>query len=202
MTAQEASEQATADVQTTSSEEGQESFAPIATGSVAPKQATDIPQESPEEESVESKPAVPEKLDPKDKRKSDKEWQEMKEKAKEADDTRARLEALERTNARLKFERDNPLALEHQEALDKLDADPRWKEISWEERLQFVSKTDASRVSRDMQEQAAASRGSVAPSSSTTPKKQEITEEQIKEGAAWFGSEEKARALHQKYFGS
>jgi len=192
MTAQEASDQAALAGDDQTSLEGQTAAGVLSVGEVTkPAEAT--------EHAGESKPVVPEKLEPKDKRKSDKEWQEAQEKAKKAEEYEDRLTKQDREISRLRFERDNPIALDYTEELDKLDKDPRWKEITWEERLSFVRKEEPSKVRQDMKDQAAASQGSISAPSETQKVNEGISPSLLKEGESWFGSEEKARKAYEKY---
>ena len=152
------------------------------------------PQEEPKA------PVVPETLDPKDKRKSDAEWQKAQETKleakKEASDLEQKLNATQRELERIRFERDNPIALEYKEQLDAMDKDPRWAPFTWQERLDHVHKPDMSAVRRDQLNQAAKSSGSVmSQGKAQAPQGNDMPFD----AALWWGSPEKARKAYEKY---
>ena len=156
--------------------------------------ATEAKAEEPKEE--QKAPVVPETLDPKDKRKSDAEWQKAQEAKKEASSIEKKLEATQRELERIRFERDFPIALEYKEQLDAMDKDPRWAPFTWQERLDHVHKPDMSSVRKDQLNQAAKSSGSVmSQGKAQAPQGNDMPFD----AALWWGSPEKARKAYEKY---
>lgn len=191
MTADTASEQGvleTRDVPTL--ESGQLPDGVLAVAPITQPQTPDTTEE-PEEA------PVPEQLEPKDKRKSDKEWQEAQEKAKDAEKLAEQLAKTNRRLERLEFEKQFPVAEQYKDKLDAMEKDPRFAPFSWEERLQFIHKADTTQVKKDMASQVAKTEGSVMGSARPSPGQEPII---VPDSAAtWFGSREEAEKLYRKY---
>lgn len=195
MTAETASEQAAQAGDVPTSQDGQLPDGVLATHSFS--QAPDTTEETPKVEEQEKPEVVPETLDPKDKRKSDKEWQEAQETKKVVPKLEEKVEILSKEIERMKFEKDHPIIKDYAEEWEKMNTDPRFDAFTNEEKLAFIHKPDMSTVKKDLSNQAARTEGTVMGSGRPAPVQESVI---IPESAiAWFGSEKEARKAYEKY---
>lgn len=183
----------------------------LAVGDIAtpPNSTTEPEQEPTEEPTAKAEPSEPEKVVPEtledgSKRKSDKEWQEEQEKAKESDELADRIARLEQDNKLLKFENENPdvTSDRYKERWEKMKASDRFKDADPAEMWELIydpgTKIDKG-AKQDAMEQATRNEGSVVATGGGTTPRSEFSQGLLSEGESWFGSKEKAKELYKKY---
>lgn len=172
-----------------------------------------------EQSQAPSSDAAPEKPNKqaKDWRKSDKEWQEMKEKANKADQLVStlqkvfapadnpveeqkdpatlaveRVQELERQVAKSQWEADHPVVRDERyaEAWQAINAEPRLKDLTYDEKLKLIMTPDTKNLTNELLSQASKTGGSVLPTSRGTQMQPGI-DAATKEMASRWGIPEK-----------
>lgn len=166
------------------SQEGQlESRASIAPPQVAPE----TKPEAETKDAAKTPEAKPENEDAKKKRISDKDWQQTKEKAEKADSLQNRVEQLEKLSERKDWELDHPIVRDerYKEEWQKVNEDPRYSQLTFEERWKLISREDATSINRDLAQAASRDAASVPQSSRSAPQKKGIDPETEAMGKYW-----------------
>ncbi len=137
---------------------------------------------------------------------SQKEWQDKTEKAKKAEilekkdeeseeekrSLRSEVESLKEVNARKDWELDHPVVRDdrYKESWAKVNSEPRFKELTYEERWALISREDASSVTKAIVQDHQRQQSSVPSASRGMPQTPQLDAETEEMGRFWKNSPE------------